>query len=98
MISGGKLAFDGSFDGLRKLTGNLTHFTVATDGRRPELDGCRLLSEKHGIYEFEVDMSQLPIKLLLEKLSQTEGIRNVEIRKAPIEQVITQLYQTWKRS
>ena len=28
--------YDGSFDGLRDITGNLTHFTVTTDGRRPD--------------------------------------------------------------
>ncbi len=96
MISRGKLAFDGSFDGLREITGNLTHFSVTTDGRRPELAGCRLLSEKHGVFEFEVDMSRLPIQGLLIRLSQVDGILDVEIRKAPIEQVIAQLYQTWK--
>ena len=96
MISRGKLAFDGSFDGLREITGNLTRFTVTTDGRRPELADCRLLGEKHGVFEFEVDMSRLPIQGLLTRLSQVDGILDVEIRKAPIEQVIAQIYQTWK--
>lgn len=98
MISKGKLAYDGSFDGLREITGNLTHFTVTTDGARPELEGCRLLGGKNGVFEFEVDLSLLPIKVLLEKLSQADGIMDVEIRKAPIEQVITQLYQAWKNA
>lgn len=96
MISRGKLAFDGSFDGLREITGNLTRFTVTTDGRRPELADCRLLGEKHGVFEFEVDMSRLPIQGLLTRLSRVDGILDVEIRKAPIEQVIAQIYQTWK--
>ncbi len=96
MISGGKLAFDGSFDGLREITGNLTHFTITTDGRMPELQGCRFLSGQHGVFEFEADLSCMPVKTLLKQLSGIEGIRNVEIRKAPIEQVITQLYQAWK--
>ena len=96
MISGGKLAFDGSFDGLREITGNLTHFTVTTDGREPKLEGCRLLGGKRGVFEFEADLSELPIRTLLERLSRAEGIMDVEIRKAPIEQVISQLYQAWK--
>lgn len=98
MISKGKLAYDGSFDGLREITGNLTHFTVTTNGTRPELEGCRLLGGKNGVFEFEVDLSLLPIRVLLEKLSQADGIMDVEIRKAPIEQVITQLYQAWKNA
>lgn len=96
MISGGKLAYDGDFDGLRTITGNLTYFTVTTDGRRPELEDCRLLAEKHGVFEFEADFSRLPIQILLERLSRTDGIMDVEIKKAPIEQVIAQLYKDWK--
>ncbi len=96
MISGGKLVYDGSFDGLREITGNLTHFTVITDGRLPELAGCRLLGGQNGVFEFEVDLSQLPIRELLGKLSKAEGIMDMEIKKAPIELVIAQLYQTWK--
>lgn len=96
MISGGKLVYDGSFDGMREITGNLTHFTVTTDGRKPELEGCKLLGGNSGVFEFEVDLSCRPMKGLLERLSQADGVMDVEIRKAPIEQVIAQLYQDWK--
>lgn len=98
MISKGKIAYDGSFDGLREITGNLTHFTVTTDGRNPKLEGCKLLSEKQGVFEFEVDLTHMPIKELLSRLSKADGIVDVEIRKAPIEQVIAQLYQSWKNN
>ncbi len=96
MISGGKLAYDGSFEGLREITGNLTRFTVTTDGRKPELEGCRFLGGQHGVFEFEVDLSGQSIRTLLGRLSRAEGILDVEIRKAPIEQVIAGLYQAWK--
>lgn len=96
MISNGKLAYDGSFDGLREITGNLTRFTVTTDGRNLQLKGCRLIREKHGVFEFEADMSRLPVKVLLKQLSETDGIMDVEIKKAPVEQVIAHLYQDWK--
>lgn len=97
MISGGKLVYDGNFDGLRQITGNLTHFTVTTDGRKPKLPDCRFLGGKNGVFEYEVDLSRLPVRGLLERLSKEEGIKDVEIRKAPIEQVIAQLYQDWKQ-
>ncbi len=96
MISQGKLAYDGDFDGLRDLTGNLTVFRVTTDGGRPRLEGCRLLGEEHGVFEFEADLSQISVSVLLERLSRTDGIRDVEIRKAPVEQVIAQLYESWR--
>lgn len=96
MISKGKIAYDGSFDGLREITGSLTHFTLTTDGTVPNIDGCKLLSENNFVYEFEVDLSSLPIKTLLGKISEIDGVKDVEIKKAPIEQVIAQLYSKWK--
>lgn len=97
LISGGSLAYDGSFDGLREITGNMTRFTVTTDGSIPSLQGCRLLSGAHGVFEFEADLSVLPVKHLLARLSQADGILDIEIRKAPVEQVITQLYRAWRK-
>lgn len=98
MISNGQLVYDGDFDGLRTITGSLTRFTVTTDGRAPELSGCRLLSANHGVFDFEADLSVLPMKALLNQLSQSEGILDVEIKKAPVEQVIAQLYKDWKNA
>ena len=98
MISKGKLAYDGNFDGLREITGNPTHFTVTTDGRKIGLENCKLLAEKQGVFEFEVDLSHISIKELLSKLSLLDGIVDVEIKKALIEQVIAQLYQSWKKN
>jgi len=97
MISNGKLAYDGSFDGLRDITGNLTRFRVTMAGDlRLSLDGGRLISEDKGVYEFEIDVALTPIKQLLRQLSDADGVKDVEISKAPIEQVIAGLYAEWK--
>ena len=97
MISSGKIAYDGNFDGLREITGNLTRFAVTVDGDAvPSLDGGKLISGKNGVYEFEVDVTKNPIKQLLKQLSDTDGIKNVQINKTPIEQVIAGLYAAWK--
>lgn len=77
--------------------GAMTRFTVTMDGRKPELEGCRLLGGQHGVFEFEVDLSGQSIRALLGRLSQAEGIADVEIRKEPIEQVIAGLCQAWKQ-
>ena len=98
MISNGKIAYDGSFDGLREITGNLTRFTVTVDGGSvPSFDYGKLISAENGIFEFEVDVIRNPIKLLLRQLSDSDGIKDVQINKAPIEQVIAGLYTAWKR-
>ena len=97
MITGGKIAYDGSFDGLRDITGNLTRFTVTMDGGSAlTLDGGTLISSDNGVYEFEVDVTKTPIKHLLKQLSDTDGVKDVGIAKAPIEKVIAGLYAAWK--
>ena len=97
MISGGKIAYDGSFDGLRTMTGNLTRLTVATDnGFVPDLGNGGPVSSEKGVYEFEIDLAKTPIQELMRQLSRAQGVRDVEIKKAPIEQVIARLYQSWR--
>ena len=97
MISSGKIAYDGDFDGLREITGNLTRFVITVDGDSvPSLDGGKLISGENGVYEFEVDVTRIPIKHLLKLLSETDGVKDVQINKAPIEQVIAGLYAAWK--
>ena len=97
MISGGKIAYDGDFDGLRKTTGNLTRIIVTTDnGTTPALENARLLSSENGVHEFETDLAKTPIKELMRILSVSDGVCDVEIKKAPIEQVIAKLYDGWK--
>ena len=108
MISGGRIVYDGDFDGLRDITGNLTRFIVTMDGESGgtgaanaggvslALDGARLISADNGVYEYEADVTKVPIKFLLKQLSDADGVKDVEIKKAPIEQVIASLYTAWK--
>ena len=100
MIAGGKIAYDGSFDGLRDITGNLTRVIVTTDGAEdesaPDLAGGTLISHANGVYEYETDTRATPMPALLKQLSDAAGVKDVEIKKAPIEQVIAQLYAGWK--
>lgn len=97
MIAGGKIAYDGHFDGLRAVTGNLTRLTVTTgNGHFPSFDRAVLLSAENGVYEYEIDLAGLPIKQLMKTLSEFDGVRDVEIKKAPIEQVIARLYERWR--
>jgi ABC-2 type transport system ATP-binding protein len=97
MIAHGQIAYDGDFAGLRALTGSLSRISVAMDdGEAPPVGCGRLLSAQSGVYEYEVDFSQYPIQQLLRELSESAGVRDVEILKAPIEQVIAELYGHWQ--
>ena len=97
MISDGKIAYDGNFDGLRKITGNLTRIIITTEnGFMPKLENTKLLSSEKGVHEFEIDLEIIPIKTLMKHLSEFDSICDIEIKKAPIEQVISKLYSSWK--
>lgn len=96
MISGGKIAFDGSFNDLRLITGNLTRVAVTMEkGFAPSIRNGNLLSAENGIFEYDIDLAEMPVRDLLSQLSAVEGVRDVEIKKAPIEQVIAGLYRNW---
>lgn len=96
MISAGRVAFDGSFPELRRITGNLTRVAVTMEGSLiPEIKGGNLLSANNGVFEYDIDLAKVPVRNLLSWLSEFEGVRDVEIKKAPIEQVIAELYRGW---
>lgn len=96
MISAGKIAFDGSFDALRGITGNLTRIAVTMEKAcLPKIKNGTLRSSDNGLFEYDVDLTDMPVRNLLRQLSETEGVRDVEIKKAPIEQVIAGLYRDW---
>ncbi len=96
MVANGNVVYDGSFDGLRDITGNLTRFIISSDNAFMELKEGRQLSGENGVFEYEVDLTKTPIKMLLGRLSEMDGIKDIEIKKAPIEQVIAELYKKWK--
>jgi len=95
MISSGKMAYDGRFDGLREIAGDLTRIAV-TVGTMPDIPGAVHLSSERGVHSFEVDLTEVPIRRIMRILSEMDGVADVEIRKAPIEQVIARLYQRWR--
>lgn len=96
MISSGKIAFDGSFDRLRAITGNLTRVNVTMErGFIPEIKGIKPVSCDNGVFEYDIDLAKMQVKDLLKHLSTVSGVKDVEIKKAPIEQVIAGLYRDW---
>jgi ABC-2 type transport system ATP-binding protein len=97
MVSSGHIVYDGGFDGLRLVAGSLSRLSLTmSDGRVPEIGNARLLSAERGVYTFEVDLDKTPVQELLRCVSLIEEVRDVELRKAPIEEVIAGLYQSWR--
>ena len=96
LLSKGKIAFDGSFEKLRKVRGALSRIRVTLGGDAPELPGLTLLSSRGGVHEYEFDGEKTEIREILAMLSRLPGVTDMEIKKAPIEQVISNLYLEWK--
>jgi len=97
LISKGQLAFDGNFDALRAVAGSKCRIRLTLTGTEiPKLEGGILLSAEKNIYEYEFDTNLFPVRSVMGQISGVEGVVDVEIRKAPIEQVVAQLYTSWK--
>ena len=98
MIASGRMVFDGSFDGLRALTGSLSRVRIETGGLGlPALEAGALVSHDGAVSEWEIDLAKTPVKELLRDISALEDVKDVELKKAPIEQVIAELYKAWRK-
>ncbi|HEY5465764.1 MAG TPA: ATP-binding cassette domain-containing protein, partial [Clostridia bacterium] len=99
MVSSGHIVYNGDFDGLRRISGSLSRLSLTmSDGQVPEIENARMLSAEHGVYVFEVDLDTMPVQELLRRVSRIDEVRDVELGKAPIEEVIAGLYQRWHGS
>lgn len=98
LLSNGHIAFDGSFDKLRELTGSMRRISVTTETAAvPVLSSAKLISSSGSIHEYEFDSLRFPVKDMLKEVSGIYDIVDIETRKAPIEQVISELYIKWKQ-
>lgn len=112
LLNKGQIAFDGNFDELRSAAGACSRIVVTEKGSgshksgsafaelnslaAASLPGLKLLSAEDGLYEFEFDRNQTEIHQVLGHLAEFQGIDDVEIKRAPIEDVIARLYLSWK--
>lgn len=97
LLDRGKIQFDGSFDQLRKATGGAGRVCVTFQGCGRDLPGLRLIHSQGHVYDYEFDREQTGIHQILGLLSQYPDVTDVEIKKAPIEDVIAGLYLSWKK-
>lgn len=97
LISSGRTAFDGSFETLRTTTGSLCRMVLTMRSSEvPRITHTRLISSEENVCEYEFDRNLTPMAAVLRQVSVLEGLEDVEIRKAPIEDVIAGLYMKWK--
>jgi ABC-2 type transport system ATP-binding protein len=96
MIDRGKIAFDGDFHQLRKEFADRRHLTLTTtDGAAPELPSVCLVSSEAGRHEYTFDATRVTVAELLERASRQTEVLDVETHRAPIDEVIAEIYEKW---
>jgi hypothetical protein len=56
-----------------------------------------MLSSTPGRHEYAYDARVTPLLDLLSQAAATTDVRNVETRRAPIDQVVADLYERWQQ-
>lgn len=97
LLSHGKKAFDGSFDELRAGSrADTLRVRVVADGEQlPQVPGLQLASQSGDERVFTVSGAQAGLNQVLTGIAAIPGIREVEIQKPSIEDVIAGLYEKW---
>ncbi len=97
LLSNGKIAFDGDFQALRRVQGSFTRLLVSGPETPPEWPEMEWIATRDGVHEYAFHQSDIEFSQVLRTLAGTPGITDLEMRKAPIEEVVASLYLAWKK-
>jgi len=99
MIDHGRIAYDGSFDQLRREYADRRRLLIETAGdAAPQFAAARWLRSDGPRHEYEYDASQVGIAALLEQASAQARVVDVETHRADIDEVIADIYERWQTS
>ena len=99
MIDHGHIAFDGDFSQLRREFADRRRLLIETpNGQAPVLQGARLIKSDPGRHEYEFDAAQVTLPVLLEQAAAQAQVLDVETHRAPIDDVIADIYERWQRN
>ncbi len=97
MIDRGRIAFDGDFHQLRREFADRRHLMLETpEGQPPALRGAELVKSEGGRHEYVFDASHVNIADLLEQAGAQTEVLDVETHRAPIDDVIADIYEKWQ--
>jgi ABC-2 type transport system ATP-binding protein len=96
LLHQGQIAFDGVFTELRRVLTRRRVLTLETASTTPPaLQGAELISSDAGRHEFAFDSATEKLADLLEQASAQTEVFDVETHRAPIDQVVADLYEHW---
>jgi ABC-2 type transport system ATP-binding protein len=97
MIDHGHIAFDGDFRRLRSGFGDHRYLMLETPQESaPELTGATWSHSEGNRHTFTFDAAQTPIAMLLDRAAQQTQVVDVETHRAPIDDVIADIYEGWE--
>jgi viologen exporter family transport system ATP-binding protein len=97
LLNEGAIAFDGSFEELRRRLGDRRRLVVETDSASPPaLPGATHLGTEGMRHSYAFDATATPIPQLLAAAAERANLVDVETHRAPIEDVIADLYRDWR--
>ena len=97
LLNRGAIAYDGSFEELRRRLGDRRRLVIETDSAEaPALPGARWAASEGTRHEYAFDAIATPIPRLLAAAAERARLVDVETQRAPIEEVIADLYRDWR--
>jgi ABC-2 type transport system ATP-binding protein len=99
MLHQGNIAFDGVFPDLRRLVTAHRVLTLETvSPAAPRLAGAELRSSDAGRHEYAFDSSAVRLADLLDQATAQTEVVDVETHRAPIDEVVADLYEHWQNT
>jgi ABC-2 type transport system ATP-binding protein len=97
LIESGKIAFDGDFKRLRREFADRRHLILTTrEDAPPRFDSAELIKSEAGRHEYVFNATHVSIAALLEQAGAQTEVLDVETHRAPIDDVIADIYEKWQ--
>jgi ABC-2 type transport system ATP-binding protein len=97
LLNDGAIAYDGSFEDLRRRLGDRRRLVLETGSAvPPALPGARHVGSEGRRHAYAFDATATPIPRLLAAAAEHAELLDVETHRAPIEDVIADLYRDWR--
>jgi ABC-2 type transport system ATP-binding protein len=97
LLSSGSIAFDGNFSELRRTIGGQRRLVVTTETPyAPVLMAARHLESNGNVHEYEFDADTVQMRDVFLEASEVSGVRDLEVRRVPLETIVAELYEKWK--
>ena len=97
MIDSGRIAFDGDFRQLRSTFGDRRHLMLETSEEDAlDLAGAEWVRTEGNRHSYTFDAAQTSIAQILEQAGRQTSVLDVETHRAPIDDVIADIYSEWQ--